>query len=173
MHSRAELEHAIAIRRDFQREVEHYPHACWAGGVNVPEFLTAEQKQAFVQVNIDYCTQGLQMLDAGESPRTSLPLTLGAVRIGDVYAALSPGDNLTETGRQIRDRSPHPHTLICGDTNGLFGYIGDDEEIDRGGFETDTYWNMTHRDGFRLAPAQGSAQRVADTCIGLIHQLAK
>ncbi len=172
MYSRAELEHAIAIRRDFQREVEHYPHACWAGGVNVPEFLTADQKQAFVQVTIDYCTQALRMLDAGQSPRTSLPLTLAAVRIGDVYAAVSPGENFTETGRQIRSRSPHTHTLICGDTNGLFGYIGDDEEIERGGFETDTYWKMTHRDGFRLAPAKGSAQRVADTCIGLIHKLA-
>ena len=172
MYSREELEQAIAIRRAYQQEVEQYPHACWVGGVNVPEFLNADQKKRFVEVNINYCEEGLRMLTAGEPPRTTLAITLGAARIGDIYAVLSPGENFTETSRWIREHSPHPHTLICGDTNGLFGYIGTDEEIDRGGFETDTYWKMLHRDGFRLAPEKGSAQLVADTCLGLLSQLA-
>ena len=47
-------------------------------------------------------------------------------------------------------------THASGDTNCLFGYIGTDEEIDRAGFETDTYWKMMHRDGFRLAPPNGA-----------------
>ena len=50
-----------------------------------------------------------------------------------MVAAISAGENFTQTGRQVRERSPFAHTLVCGDTNGMFGYIGDDAEIDRGG----------------------------------------
>jgi hypothetical protein len=67
--------------------------------------------------------------------------------IGDVAAFVSPGENFTATGRDIRQQSPFVHMLICGDTNGLFGYIGDDAEIDRGGVETDSYWKMLVVDG--------------------------
>ena len=88
-------------------------------------------------------------------------------------AALSPGENFALTGRQIRMRSPFAHTLVCGDTNGLFGYIGTDDEIDRRGFETDTYWTMIYHEGVRLAPAKGSAQRVADTCVELLNDLQR
>ncbi len=173
MYTKQELEQAIAIRRRFQQEVEDYPHACWVGGVNVPEFLNADQKKRFVDVNIRYCEEILRRLAAGESLRDKLSITVGGLRIGDVYTVLSPGENFTETCRYIRENSPHPHTMVCGDTNGLFGYIGTDEEIDRGGFETDTYWKMAHRDGLRLAPAKGSSHQVADTCLGLMEQLAQ
>jgi len=172
MYTREELENQIAIRRAFQREVDEYPHVVWVGGVNVPEFLTPQQKKDFVEVNIRYCEEGLRMLDAGEPSRQTLSITLGALRIGDVYAILSPGENFTETARAVRERSPHPHTFVCGDTNGLFGYIGTDIEIDRAGFETDTYWKMQHRDGFRLAPAKGSAQKIQATCEELLASVA-
>jgi hypothetical protein len=172
MYTRQELEHEITIRRAFQQELDEYPHACWVGGLNLPEFFDADQKKRAVEVNIRYCEECLRMLAAGESPRQVLALTVGAVRIGDVYAALSPGENFAETSRYLREHSPHAHTVICGDTNGLFGYIGTDEEIDRAGYETDTYWRWAHRDGVRLAPAKGSAQRVADACLGLFGRLA-
>ena len=55
------------------------------------------------------------------------------------------------------------HTFVCGDTNGLFGYIGDDEEIDRGGYETDSFWTILYIDGFRLALAKGTVDRILDT----------
>ena len=40
--------------------------------------------------------EGLHYDDAGQQPRTSLPITLGVVRIGDVAAAWSPGENFTD-----------------------------------------------------------------------------
>jgi hypothetical protein len=88
--------------------------------------------------------------------------------VGDVAAFLSPGENFTATGRDIRDRSPFAHTLICGDTNGLFGYIGDDAEIDRGGYETDSYWKMLYIEGFRLALAKGTVQRILGAADALL-----
>ncbi len=160
MYTRHESEDAIAARRAFIDELQHDPVACWFCGINVPEFFSVEQKIAFVNVQIEYSEEGLRMLQAGDSPRMTLPITLGALRIGDLAAFMSPGENFTATGRDIRQRSPFAHTLICGDTNGLLGYIGDDAEIDRGGYETDSYWKMIYHDGFRLAPAKGSVSRI-------------
>ena len=80
------------------------------------------------------------------------------------------GEDFAITGKEIRERSPFPHTLICGDTNGIFGYIGNDEEIDRGGYETDTYWKMLI-DGFQTTLAKGSSQRIIEKSIELLGQL--
>jgi len=111
------------------------------------------------------------MLDANELARQTLDLPLGAVRIGDIGVALSAGENFTLTGHQIRSRSPFPITLICGDTNGMFGYIGDDDEIDRGGSETDAYWKMLYIDGFRLPPAKGAVDRIISTSVRLLEDV--
>ena len=111
------------------------------------------------------------MIDAGEPERKTLDVTLGGVRIGDIAAALSPGENFTITGAKVRNRSPFAHTLICGDTNGLFGYMGTDEEIDRGGFETDVFWKCLEFEGMRLPPAKGTAKRIRDTLVGILEQL--
>jgi hypothetical protein len=173
MYSRSELASAIAARRDFIAELRNDPHASWFCGINIPEFFNVEQKIAFVNVQIKYLEEGLRILAAGEQVRTSLSFTCGALRIGDVAAFLSPGENFASTGRDIRERSPFAHTLICGDTNGLFGYIGDDAEIDRGGYETDSYWKMLFIDGFRLALAKGTVQRIKHTADALLsHEFA-
>ncbi|MBN2457002.1 MAG: hypothetical protein JXB29_10805 [Sedimentisphaerales bacterium] len=171
MFNEEQLRYEIDIRRTFQKKLDENPSACWVGGINVAEFLSVEQKKAFVEINIKYCEEGLRMLNAGEIPPSSLSITLGAVRIGDLYAVLSPGENFALTGKEIRERSPFTHTLICGDTNGLFGYIGNDEEINRGGYETDTFWKMLYCDGFRLALAEGSAQKVISAGLSLLNKL--
>lgn len=173
MPSRAEFERQLAARQAFVDELKHDTAATWFCGINAPDQFNPEQKTAFVEVQMKYLREGIRMLDAGELPRTSLPITLGAVRIGDVAAVLSPGENFTEVGREIRTRSPFAHTLVCGDTNGLFGYIGTDAEIDRGGYETDSYWKMLYIDGFRLPLANGTADRIIRCCLELLQRLRK
>jgi hypothetical protein len=120
---------------------------------------------------MDYLREGLRLLEAGEAGPATLPFTVAALRLGDVAFVLSPGENFTETGALIRARSPFAHTFICGDTNGLFGYIGTDAEIRRGGYETDTYWKMLYIDGFRLALAEGTAERIMLAGLELLHEL--
>jgi len=127
--------------------------------------------KAGVQMQIDYLEEARWMLDAGESARQTLDFPLAAVCTGDIGLALSAGENFTLTGDQIRTRSPFPITLICGDTNGLFGYIGDDAEIDRGGYGTDSFWKMQFTDGFRLALVQGTVDRIISTSVGLLKQV--
>lgn len=168
MYTRSELTEALVARHEFIEELGQDPFAAWFCGVNLPDFFSVEQKIASVKLQIDYLQEGLRRLDSGATVPTSLPLTCGVLRFGDVAAFLSPGENFTATGREIRDRSPFAHTLICGDTNGLFGYIGDDAEIDRGGYEVDSFWKLLCFDGFRLALAKGAAPRVREAAAELL-----
>lgn len=160
MYSREELEEHISARLQFIDELHDDPTACWVCGINVPEQFPPEKKAKLLEIHLDYLNEGLRLLQTGEPVRTSLDLKIGAVRLGDMAAAISPGENFTHTGARVRERSPFSHTLICGDTNGNFGYIGDDLEMDRGGYETDSYWKMLYIDGFRLALAKGTVDRI-------------
>ena len=169
--SRDEIKVQIDGRLAFIEELKTDPQATWACGINVPEQMNADERAAMFQVHIRYFEQLLQMLDAGEQPRRKLQTLLGAIRIGDVGCALAPGENFAMTAFRIRQRSPFAHTLVCGDTNGLFGYLGTDDEIDRGGYETESYWRMIGYEGLRLPPAKGSAQRVVDNCVTMLDQL--
>jgi hypothetical protein len=176
MWSHRECEEQIVLRRSFTDEVtQRDPRATWVSGYNFPGdgLFTPEQRAQALQLSINYFEEAIRMIDAGEPARETLGITLGALRIGDVGAALSPGENFTTTGLQVRSRSPFVHTLVCGDTNGLFGYIGTDDEIDRGGAETYFSWNHMIRDGFRLPPAKGNAQRIVNTFEELLRRLHK
>ena len=174
MPTREECARQIALRDEYIDEVmNHDPQAVWCAGFNFPDpgRFAPEMRAAAARLATVYYEEVIRMLDAGEEPRTELDNTLGAVRIGDVGAALSPGENFTITGDRVRQRSPFAHTLICGDTNGLFGYMGTDEEIDRGGFETDIFWKCLEFEGMRLTPAKGTAPIVTDTLVGLLRKL--
>ena len=171
MYTRDQINTQIQGRRAFVEELDVDPQATWFCGVNFPEQNRPERRKAGVQIQIDYLEEARRMLDAGEVPRQTLDLTLGAIRIGDIGATVSPGENFTLTGHQIRARSPFPITLICGDSNGLFGYVGDDAEIDRGGYETDSYWKMQYIDGFRLPLAKGTVDRIIGTSVRLLKEM--
>ncbi len=171
MPTREEFE---ALRAEWQAYVdvlEYDPTNTWFCGTNLAEQFTVEQKIAAVATNMKWIDEGLRMLEAGEKPRTSLPFPLAAVRIGDVAAALSPGENFTETGMKIRARSPFVHTLVCGDTYGMFCYLATDIEIDRGGSEPDRNWKTIIHDGFRLPPAKGTADLIVNTAVELLKGL--
>ncbi|MSU69879.1 MAG: hypothetical protein EXS39_03705 [Opitutaceae bacterium] len=173
MFPRAEFERQLAVRQAFIDELPDDPAATWFDGINFPEQMSPTHRALGVQLQMEHMREGLRMLDAGEAPRSALPLTLGALRIGDVAAMISPGENFTQTGMDIRLRSPFTHTLVCGDTNGHFGYLGTDGEIDRGGYGPYGYWKMMMHDGFRLPPAKGTAGRIIQTGVELLQNLAK
>jgi len=171
MYTREELEAQLVGRRAFIAELEHDPAATWFCGINVAEQLPVEVKIAVAKRQIRYLEEGMRMLETAQLPPSSLPITLGALRFGDIAALLSPGGNFTLTGMQIRTRSPFVHTLICGETNGIFGYMGTDDDIDRGGYEADSSWKALGKNGFRLAPAKGVADRIVNASIKLLRCL--
>lgn len=169
MYTEAELDREIAMREAYVAELEHDPGATWVGGYNVPEQFGPDVRAGGARRQIEFLNRARRMVESGESPPAELSLPIGAIRVGDVGALLSVGENFTMTGHRIRLRSPLVHTLICGDTNGVFGYIGDDEAIDRGGYETE--WKTDWGDGLRLPPARGTADRIIDRAVELLESL--
>ena len=86
-------------------------------------------------------------------------------------AVLSPGEQFAAAALRVRLRSPFVHTLVCGDTNGVFGYIGDDAEIARRGYETYSFWANLFVVGFQLAPTFGTADRIDQATYQMLAQL--
>jgi hypothetical protein len=172
MPGRPEIEHELAVREQFFIDLKDDPFLTWCGGINLPEHFPAKDRARTIEIQVEYLRKALHMLDTGEAPRPALPITLTAVRLGDAAAILSPGENFTLTGARIRERSPFAHTLIVGDTNGLFGYIGTDDEIDRKGYETDSFWKMLIHDGFRTPLAKAAASRVTAAALDLLRDVS-
>jgi hypothetical protein len=78
-----------------------------------------------------------------ESRRTLKPqqgeerkMWLQAMRIGDVYLVAVPAEFFTALGLEIKRRSPHRYTFVCGLSNDYIGYTPTREGFDRGGYQT-------------------------------------
>ncbi len=170
MWTAAELDVEIAGREAFVEQLQRDPQATWFCGVNFPEQMTVEQRLKGVGFQLAYFYEARKRLAANDVP-PPLEITLGAVRIGDVGAAVSPGENFTYTGDRVRRTSPFVHTLVCGDSNGLFGYIGGDRDIDQRGYETFSFWATMNMGGFQLCPAKGTADTIVHSLTGLLRQL--
>jgi hypothetical protein len=171
MYTQEEIVAQRKARLDFLEEIKTDPAATWYCGYNLPEQMPLEGKINSVRSQLAYLEKAAQVLKDSIKPPSEMTLPLGVLRIGDVAALLSPGGNFTCTGRDIRHNSPFLHTLICGETNGIFGYMGPDEEIERGGYETDIAWKVLTDGEFRLAPAKGTVQRVLDESNRLLWQV--
>ena len=72
----------------------------------------------------------------------SIDIVLQAFRIGDLGIASSPFETFTETGLEIKEKSPLNHTFTIELANGTFGYLPTPEQHKLGGYET---WLGTNR----------------------------
>jgi hypothetical protein len=66
---------------------------------------------------------------------------LQAMRIGDVYLVAVPAEFFTALGLEIKRRSPHRYTFVCGLSNDYIGYTPTREGFERGGYQT---WTGLH-----------------------------
>ena len=57
--------------------------------------------------------------------KTTLPITLGAIRLGDVALLFHPAELYSVYGLLIQRDSPLPHTLVVGYADGYIGYVPD------------------------------------------------
>ncbi len=70
--------------------------------------------------------------------KNTVPWEVMAITIGQEIALVSvPGEPFTETALAIASRSPFPHTLFSGYSNGGFGYIPTRIAFAEGGYETE------------------------------------
>lgn len=85
---------------------------------------------------------------------------LQAIRIGETALIGVPGEPFAEIGVDVKRRSPAPHTVFCGYTNGLFAYIPTTQAYEEGGYEV------------RTTPFKAGADRdLADACVTAITTL--
>lgn len=67
---------------------------------------------------------------------------LQAFRIGDLGIAAIPFETFTETGLEIKAKSPFAQTFTIGLANGIYGYLPTPEQHELGGYET---WHSTNK----------------------------
>ena len=63
-------------------------------------------------------------------------IQLQALRIGDLGIAAIPFETFTETGLELKDRSPFQDTFTIELANGSFGYLPTPPQHRLGGYET-------------------------------------
>ncbi|MFN0102213.1 MAG: neutral/alkaline non-lysosomal ceramidase N-terminal domain-containing protein [Bryobacteraceae bacterium] len=92
--------------------------------------------------------------------RTGIDWQLQGIRIGPVALVCIPGEPFTEIGREIAARSPFPHTLFSGYSNGGFSYLPVRGAYPVGGYEVET------------SPfAPGAAEIVVEESLRMLREL--
>jgi len=96
------------------------------------------------------------------------PMEIQGIRWGDTAVVGAGGEIFVKTGLNVKRRSPFPHTIFAGYTNGCVCYIPVPEDYPRGGYEVDEAYI-----GYRLpAPVSPKAAGlIEDTAIRLLSKL--
>ena len=125
---------------------------------------------------LDLWTEQPTLADAARSYRTfpylTPPLVNGkvecavqALRIGDVALVGVAGEAFVEIGLAVKERSPFPHTIFLGYTNGCLGYLPTAAAYESGGYEVHRA-HAVYRLPHTIAP--DSAKKVISTCLELL-----
>jgi len=78
---------------------------------------------------------------------------LPALRVGDLGIAAIPCEVFTETGLEIKARSPLPTTFTMELANGHYGYLPTPEQHELGGYETWMGTNILEKEASRKITA--------------------
>lgn len=109
-----------------------------------------------------------QRLVAGGERQVMKEIELWAWRLNDFGIAAISAEPLAELGLEIKRRSPIPHTIALGYTNGCIGYIPPPEAFAEGGMEVvESHYNY-------LLPAQLTPQwapQVIEQCVEMLSAL--
>jgi hypothetical protein len=112
-----------------------------------------------IDFTMDRVIAGRQVIAAAVGPQ--YPVDVTALAFGNVALVGIPAEYFTALGRQIKNRSPFPHTVVITLANGNVGYVGERHNYEEGGYETTS------------APScPGSGEKIADTAVELLRSLA-
>jgi hypothetical protein len=101
----------------------------------------------WTELRLERARRGLEALQGG-APVPPVAAELAALRLGrEIGLVTAPGEIFTEIGQSIVARSPFPHTLYAGYTDGTIGYVPTRAAHGEGGYE------VTH--ACRVAPEAG------------------
>ena len=110
---------------------------------------------------LELARKGLSDLQGG-TPVPPVAAELMALRLGDSVGLITaPGEIFTEIGQVVVARSPFPHTLYAGYTNGAIGYVPTRAAYAEGGYE------VTH--ACHVAPEAG--EQIEEATIRLLQDV--
>jgi neutral ceramidase len=90
---------------------------------------------------------------------------LQAIAVGDVAIVGVPAEYFTIFGVDIKKRSPFAHTVVAELANDWIGYLPNLEAHELGGYQT---WM-----GLHSFAEPGTGERIADSAVGMLEELAK
>lgn len=88
---------------------------------------------------------------------------LQVMRIGDVYLVGVPAEFFTVLGLEIKRRSPHRNTFVCGLSNDYVGYLPSREGFEKGGYQT---WM-----GLHSFSEVGTGEMVVEECVKMLNEI--
>lgn len=86
-----------------------------------------------------YYREQVRLYEEGYIDRSARTVSQTVVRIGDVAIVSTPFELFSEIGMRIARHSPIPHTLTLSNANGSEGYLVTQDQLCRGGYETDMF----------------------------------
>jgi len=86
-----------------------------------------------------------------------------AMRVGDVVLVGVPAEFFTVLGLEIKRRSPHRYTFVCGLSNGYVGYLPSQQGFANGGYQT---WM-----GLHSYSEIGTGEMVVEECLKLLDEI--
>ncbi|HTK45404.1 MAG TPA: hypothetical protein VL749_08650 [Patescibacteria group bacterium] len=115
------------------------------------------------------------LVEAVQHGRDTVPVTIQALRLGDIAIAAVAMECFAATGLEVKARSPFAHTQLLGLSNGFHGYLPRASDLPAGG------WKATERyavpDLYAPAWLQPAAigpaaeQLVVSTCLELLAEV--
>ena len=135
----------------------------------------ADQVKRNVAQRYVYCASAL--LDRVENNRKrALDGTIQVITIGHLAIAAFPGETFAASGMEVKRRSPFPHTLFCGYSNGCLTYIPTKDAYPEEGWSffrryhiPDMLFLQSYAVGSALVP--GTAEMVVDKTVGLLEEM--
>ncbi len=93
----------------------------------------------------------------------SRPMWLQVIRVGDVYLVGVPAEFFTVLGLEIKRRSPHRNTFVCGLSNDYVGYLPSRQGFKNGGYQT---WM-----GLHSFSEIGTGEMVVEECVKMLQEI--
>jgi hypothetical protein len=135
----------------------------------------ASQAKLNVAQRYVYCARALVDRVANGRKR-ALDAAIQAITIGDLAIAAFPGETFAATGMDVKRRSPFPHTLFLGYSNGCLTYIPTRDAYPKEGWSffrryhiPDMLFLQSYAVGSALVP--GTAEMIADRATEILCQL--
>lgn len=108
-----------------------------------------------------------QTVSAGVNPVTRT-VEVWAMRMNEMAIVAVSGEAFAELSLEVKRRSPFPHTMFLGYSNGCLGYLPTPEAFAEGGMEVEESVRNYHLPA-PLTPEWGPA--IVDTSLGLLQKL--